>query len=312
MIQAWKVPHVLKGMLTHVPALNNWRLRHGSTGGSNSAEYCYGVWLRHLVTLNQHGFNVKATAIAELGPGDSIGTGLAALLSGADRYVGLDVMPYSAKADLEDILAALAQMYSSRAAIPGHDVFPRMRPRLGSYGFPADLICPDGLADRIEGIRSDLRRGIAGGDHVSYHAPWTSRTIAAGSLDLVFSQAVLQYIDNLEQTYRTMFDWLKPGGYCSHATGLGAVDLAPYWNGHWAYTDLEWDLVRGRREWILNRESLSTHLDHARRAGFEILLVAREYLAGGLDTDALAPRFQRLDAEDLRTGGVMLILRKPE
>jgi hypothetical protein len=45
----------------------------------------------------------------ELGPGDSIGAGLAALLSGADRYVGLDVMPFLARADLEKIFDELVQ-----------------------------------------------------------------------------------------------------------------------------------------------------------------------------------------------------------
>ena len=49
-----------------------------------------------------------------------------------------------------------------------------------------------------------------------------------------------------------------------------------------------------------------------RQAGFEILSAAREYVTGGLSADTPAPRFQKLDSEDLQTGGVMLILRKPE
>ena len=61
--------------------------------------YCYAVWLRHLIVLDRYGFSGKDAAIGELGPGDSIGTGIAALLSGARRYVGLDAVPY-AKGDL--------------------------------------------------------------------------------------------------------------------------------------------------------------------------------------------------------------------
>lgn len=312
MIQAWKVPHIVKGMLTYVPVLNHWRLRRGSTGGSGSARYCYAVWLRHLVMLAQHGFRVKGTAVAELGPGDSIGAGLAALLSGAAHYVGLDVMPYSAAADLEQILDDLAQMFSSREEIPNHHDFPRVRPRLASYEFPVNLIDSEAVAEKVERVRSDLRAGIHGGEYVSYHAPWTSTlVIAPDSLDLIFSQAVLQYIDDLRQAYHAMFSWLKPGGYCSHSTGLGAVDQSPYWNGHWAYSDLEWIMVRGRREWVLNRESLSTHLSYARDAGFTVLLLAAEHGRGGLGLNALSPRFQKLGAEDLQTCGVMLILQKP-
>jgi hypothetical protein len=316
MIQAWKVPHIVKGMLTYVPVLNHWRLRRGSTGGSCSARYCYAVWMRHLVTLAQHGFTVKGAAVAELGPGDSIGAGLAALLSGADHYVGLDVMPYSARADLDGILTDLARMYGSQEAIPDHDEFPRIRPRLASYEFPANLIHSDLLVEKVKKLSLDLGAGVGRGEsgaYVSYHTPWTSATaVAPGSLELIFSQAVLQYIDDLEGAYRAMFEWLKPGGYCSHSTGLGAVDLSPYWNGHWAYNDLEWSMVRGRREWVLNRESLSAHLAHARRAGFAVLLRAREDGDGGLGVSALSPRFQELSAEDLRTRGVMLILQKPK
>src|SRR5215467_13821096 len=83
MIQAWKLPHMLKGALTYVPALNAWRIRRASTGGSNSARYCYSVWFRHLINLDSCGFKIKGARVAELGPGDSIGVGLAALLSGA-------------------------------------------------------------------------------------------------------------------------------------------------------------------------------------------------------------------------------------
>lgn len=312
MIETWKIPQLLKGTLTYVPLFNRWRLRRGSTGGSNSARYCYAVWLRHLVVLARHGFVVRGAAVAELGPGDSIGTGLAALLSGADRYVGLDVVPYSASANLQGILTELAQIYSAREAIPGHDVFPRIRPRLACYDFPASLVDCDSLSEKVARVSADLGAGGLHGDCVNYLAPWTSALdVAPGSLDLIFSQAVLQYVDDLAATYRAMFTWLKPGGYCSHSTGLGAVNLSPYWNGHWAYRDWEWGMVRGRREWIINREPLDTHLSHARQAGFEVLLADREYDGGGLTTTALAPRFQKLAPDDLRTRGVVLILQKP-
>src|SRR5258708_2426522 len=111
-VQTWKIPHMLKGTLTWVPALNTWRVRRASTGGSDSPRYCYSAWLRHLIMLSQHGFQLKGSRVGELGPGDSIGIGLAALLSGADQYVGLDIVPFSAKANLETILDDLIALYS--------------------------------------------------------------------------------------------------------------------------------------------------------------------------------------------------------
>src|SRR2546426_12622447 len=83
-MQPWKLPHVVKGMLTWIPPIDALRQRRASTGGTNNPRYCYSVWLRHLVTLLPFGFQIKGARIAELGPGDSIGVGLAALLSGAE------------------------------------------------------------------------------------------------------------------------------------------------------------------------------------------------------------------------------------
>jgi hypothetical protein len=313
MIQAWKVPHILKGMLTYVPLLNTWRLRRGGTGGSNSSRYCYAVWLRHLVTLDEYGFKIKGAVVGELGPGDSIGTGLAALLSGAHRYVGLDVVPYSGKADLEQIFKDLARMYLSREPIPSHDEFPNVRPRLASYDFPDRVIHSQMLPEKADRIMSALRSGPSDDKDVSYRAPWASvKDLEPCSLDLIFSQAVLQCVDDLAETYYAMFAWLKPGGYCSHSTGLGAINFSPFWNGHWAYTDLEWRLVRGRREFLLNRQPLSTHLQLAGRVGFDVLHVDAQYDHGGLPVNALRSPFKEFAPEDLFARGAMFILRKPE
>jgi SAM-dependent methyltransferase len=314
MMQAWKVPHMVKGALTYVPLMNRWRLRRAATGGSGSARYCYAVWLRHLVTLGEHGFDIKGAVVGELGPGDSIGMGLAAVLSGAKKYVGLDVIPYSAQADLNELLSKLAHLYASKENIPGHDEFPNVRPRLTSYAFPEQLIDSASVPERLAQLRSAASAGLStGSTAISYRAPWSSaKDVESGSLDLIFSQAVLQYVDDLDMTYRAMFEWLKPGGFCSHATGLGAVDFAPSWNGHWAYKDWEWNVVRGRRELLLNREPVNSHLLHARNAGFDVLSVTSERAESGLPVTALAPRFRNLSVDDLQTRGAMFVLRKPQ
>jgi len=67
MVRGWKIPNIVKGMLTWTPLLNGWRLRGGLTGGSDSACYCYSVWIRHLVEHDQHRFRVAEAQIGELG-----------------------------------------------------------------------------------------------------------------------------------------------------------------------------------------------------------------------------------------------------
>jgi SAM-dependent methyltransferase len=311
MLQTWKVPPIIKGMLTYVPVLNAWRQNHATSGGTNTSRYCYSVWLRHLTTLYRYGFKIGGARIGELGPGDSIGIGLAGLLSGANRYVGLDIVPFSAKADLETIFEELVQLYSRREPIPDHSEFPRVRPRLDSYEFPSHFIDWDNFSSRAENVRRELRTDLGSGNLVDYRAPWTSpNEVAAASLDLIFSQAVLEHVDSLEETYKAMSLWLKPGGYASHVIDFTAHGLSPFWNGHWAYSDWEWKSVRGRREYLLNREPLSAHLVCASRAGFEIVHVHKDYGDSGLDPCALSKHFQALDSEDLRTRGAILILRK--
>jgi hypothetical protein len=71
-------------------------------------------------------------------------------------------------------------------------------------------------------------------------------------------------------------------------------------------------VVRGRREFVLNRKSLNAHIIQARNAGFELLFLEKEHATTGLPVSALADGFQDLDPDDLQTRGAMLILRKPQ
>jgi SAM-dependent methyltransferase len=303
----WKIPHMLKGALTWVPVFDAWRIRRASTGGSDSPRYCYSAWLRHLAILSGYGFCITGSRVGELGPGDSIGIGLAALLSGAEQYVGLDIVPFSAKADLETIFDELANLYSIKEPIPNSEEFPQLRPRLDSYEFPNHIVDRT-QADRI---RRELKTFWSGSQIIRYQAPWTSpKDIAPASLDLIFSQAVLEHVDNLEETYKAMFAWLKAGGYASHVIDFSAHHLSPFWNGHWAYSEFQWRLVRGRREFLLNREPLSSHIAHAKTVGFRILAIDTLRGHDGLERQDLRQRFQQLDGDDMETRGAMLVLQK--
>lgn len=312
MMQIWKARHLASGMSTWVPILNAWRQRHASTGGSDSARYCYSVWFRHLTRLDRYGFKVNGAHIGELGPGDSLGIGMASLLSGSARYVGLDIVPYSARADLGKMLDELLGMYLKEERVPDDKEFPFVRPRIDSFEFPDHIVDRKNVSTIAEAIRNQLWDGLKSGDLLGYRVPWMSLPqIEEASLDLIFSQAVLEHVDSLEETYRAMFAWLKPGGYASHVIDFRAHGRSPFWNGHWAYSDWQWKWVRGKREFLLNREPLSTHLLLAKKVGFELLLTERNQGHHGLEVSALAPRFRRMDTADAQTSGVFLILQKP-
>src|SRR5450432_4034075 len=119
-----------RGLATYVPGMATLHRHVTRTGGSDSARYCYSVWLRHLVLSYQNGLCTRPPSrVAELGPGDSIGIGLAALLSGADYYYGLDALPLANLRRNVGVFEELIELFRARAAIPGDDEFPGVKPK---------------------------------------------------------------------------------------------------------------------------------------------------------------------------------------
>ncbi len=296
---------VLSGMSTYLPGVD----LAGFTGGTDSARYCYAVWMRHWVratrAANRRGC---PRVVAELGPGDSLGIGLAALLSGAQRYVALDLVRYSAPAKNLQIFDELAQLLSARTPIPDASEFPFLYPRLDSYEFPASLGGAAPSPERLAAIRRSIEQPEAANSLIRYQAPWTAAgVIEEASVDYIFSQAVLEHIDDLQGVYAAMWRWLKPGGLMTHQIDFKCHGKAAVWNGHWAYPEPIWKLIVGRRPYLLNRQPHSVHLALLRRQGFEILEDAVEHTASLLRREQLNPRLRGLTDEDLTTSGAFIV-----
>lgn len=298
-----------RGLATYVPGIARLQRRVTRTGGTDSARYCYAVWLRHLVKSSEYGQCVRAPArVAELGPGDSIGSGLAALLSGADRYYGLDALPLANLRRNLGVFEELVELFSSRAAIPGDDEFPGIRPKLQSYDYPQRLLT--GIdTGRIERIRRSIEDPSNTDSMIRYVAPWWNPgVIERGGVDLIFSQAVLEHMEDLETAYSAMLGWLAPGGWLSHQIDFRSHGTAREWNGHWTYGDRTWGLLRGRRAFLINRAPHSTHLRLLRDSGFTIVC---DELAKGpaVARRKLASRFLSLSDADLTTSGAFILAR---
>src|SRR5260370_28824009 len=114
------------GRATYIPGLRGLTGRW--TGGTVSARYCYSVWLRHLSILQRSGLPTAFKTMVELGPGDSLGIGLAALLSGVERYIALDVIQYPSDAQNLRIFGELIALFKDRAPIPDEAEFPPVLP----------------------------------------------------------------------------------------------------------------------------------------------------------------------------------------
>src|SRR3954469_12131562 len=133
-----RIGPVARGLLTYVPPISEL-FASKSGGHTDSAAYCYGVWIKHLTLLHAHGFPGIPQTIAELGPGDSLGVGLCALLSGANHYVGLDVLAHSNTARNQLVLDDLITLFLERAPNPDRG-WPEVSSYLDERLFPSQVL----------------------------------------------------------------------------------------------------------------------------------------------------------------------------
>jgi hypothetical protein len=308
-----EIKAIVKGILSIVPGVNAIGRREG--GGANSARYCYSVWLRHLVLARMKGMNDIPLTVAELGPGDSLGIGISALLSGVETYSAFDVVNFIRLQQNLEILDELCILFEKKTPIPGDDEFPLLSPKLESYTFPANILSDDLLnrslsEQNIQEIKEALTcisNGKNDNKRISYFAPWTSNEILQkSSVDFIISQAVLEHVDNLHITYQVMNRWLKKGGYSSHQVDFKSHGYSKEWYGHWCYSDFKWKVIKGKRPYLLNREPLSTHLRIQIEYGFEILNVLRRISTVQAKRQKLAKKFVHIPDDDLVTSSAYI------
>jgi hypothetical protein len=306
---------VAKGAVKMLPGVKKL-IQPMKTGGTIESRYCYSVWLRHLFHWSNFNPYIPDT-VAELGPGDSIGTGLAALLSGSNHLFALDVVKYWNNERNLKIFEELVELFRKKAAIPGPQDYPRVRPAIDDYSFPSRILTDEmlkkSLADeRLNAIRHEITHiDDPSNAFIRYKIPWQDYDIInRNSVDLIYSQAVLECIDGLDNTFIAMCRWLKPYGLMSHTIDMKSHNLTREWNGHWKFSETGWFFVRGGRKYLLNRQPLSTYVSMHSKHGFEILVqktVKRENL---IAQESFAKEFRNLSEEDKTTSGVYLLSKK--
>ena len=216
------------------------------------------------------------------------------------------------------IFDELVALFDNHEDIPDDKEFPDVYPRLNSYQFMYDVFSQDILnyalgEHRVDKIKKDILNinNEDANSSLKYICSWLNPEIIEGeSADIIFSQAVLEHVDDLEQTYKILYRWLKKGGMMSHQIDFKSHGITDEWNGHWAFSDLSWRIIRGNRPYLLNREPLSTHIKYLRMTGFKISCVIPVNSTGGLNRKRLASRYKKLSDKDLTTSSAHIISRK--
>lgn len=307
---------LLKGLATYIPGAREYFC--SSSGGTVSARYCYSVWMRHLIKAHESGLNTRLDRIAELGPGDSLGIGLCAVLCGTKEYYGLDTKSHANTERNIKILEELAIMFNRRETIPDEVEFPAISPVLQNHAFPHHILTDEILnnslrPERIEAIEKALSDNRStSGIHIAYIAPWQNSSLheTAGTLDMVFSQAVMEHVEQVEATYAALYHWLHPGGFMSHAIDYKSHGYARDWNGHWTISEFSWKIIRGNRPYLINRLPHSAHIAAMQKAGFQITGEVKKNNTP-LAQHKLAEKFQTLTDDDRLTSGAFIQAVKP-
>jgi hypothetical protein len=287
------------------------------TGGSVSAEYCYSVFLRHLHFIRDRFPNESLKSMVEIGPGDSIGIGIGALLSGFSHYSGLDAQFYAKKELNIELFQSLRDLFSNRTDIPADNNFNKVKPYLSSYKFPINIFNDEIhqilLSEkRLNCIEEVLRGGNCNEISVDYIVGYDSDSVIHNSCDLILSQAALEHVMNIDDTYKWMAKWLRKGGLASLQIDFKSHGTSFDWNGHWIYTDEQWSIVEDSKTFRnINRLPLSKHLELLKLSGFEIEIVRAVQMPSRVKRRHLAEHWKKvISDEDLKAASAYILARK--
>ena len=229
----------------------------------------YSKWLQHIGAVMKQATGGMPRIVAEIGPGPSYAAGIAALIGGCSQYNALDVIEHADRSILPDVFDRIAKHFAdkreSRAWGP---ILPLQR-------FPSHLLSDRDLGELLAPSRlAALRKALADSRHgpLRVFVPWDDpAVIEKQSVDLVFSTAAMEHVDDLGKTYAAMKTWVRPGGAASHVIDYGCHGSCRDWNGHWTCSRLTWRLLKGNRPYFLNRQPHSAHTGLLRKNGFKIL-----------------------------------------
>ena len=268
------------GILSLIPGLYKWWDNQRPTGNTASSSYSKGIWEFHRDNYRRYTQKQHPYSIAELGPGATLGTCIAALCDGVERAVGLDVCPYAGSSQLNQEM--LDELWTKPRSDSKFEV----------------------LAKAIRKLGSPLRS-----TPLKYVAPWMNESvIPEGGIDLVFSHSVLEHVDQPADAYKACFRWLKPNGIMSHKIDHSSHGITNSWNGHYAIPRWLWRIIRGGRPYLLNRLTPSEHRALIKSAGFEII---SEILVNETDADRSTACSLKISEQDTECKTTAFVCRKP-
>ncbi len=277
----WWAKILAKLILSRAPlGYRLWRrLNLFAHGSMDSPEYAYDVMTAHVQRLGWR--DLRNKVVLELGPGDSLLSALIARALNARRVYLVDVGAF-ANNDMSRFSSACAYL-RTRGLEP---------PAIERCATIPDVLAACSAEYMTQGLE-DLAR------------------IPAGSVDFVFSQAVLEHVrlGEFAATLAAIRRIMTPSGAASHV-----VDLQDHLGGalnNLRFSDRAWESdFMARSGFYTNRVRYTEMLDLFRGAGWEPEVVGlRRWEALPTARPKLADQFRRLSDQDLLVSGFDVITR---
>ena len=292
-------------------------MKRPGSGGTFSSDYCYSVWHRHLKFLLDNGLfgNIdEISRVAEIGPGDSLGIGLASLYCGADEYYAFDVIEHANLSKNLQVSDELHKLFSSNADIPNTGNQINTYPKLKDYEFPEYLSSFE--AEYFENRRGEIAKALEKRGNtevvIDYVVPWyEAGKKSISEVDLIFSQAVMEHVEDIEFAYKEMFRWLRVGGVISHQIDFKTHEMTKEWNGHWYIGNPVWRFLAHGRKYPMNRLPLSSHVKKIQEAGFVIKFVLPVTRPSVFLSREPSVKNVSFTADDMVTSGALIQAVKP-
>ncbi len=278
----WWAKIAAKLLLSRIPLpYSLWkRLSLFEQGAMERPEYAYKVFRRHFDRAGAD-FAGKNFVALELGPGDTLYSALIARAFGATRTHLIDDGDFATR---------------------NLDNYEAMDRHLAQQGRPVAITRPLSSLDRLltECGAQYHRGGLE-----------SLRAIPDGSVDFIWSQAVLEHVRKADflETLRQMRRVLGTRGVCSHR-----IDLTDHLGGalnNLRFSDRTWESAFfSSSGFYTNRIGYSEMLSLFEDAGFEVEVCGIDrWPSLPVARRSLAPAFKDLPEEDLRVLGFDVILR---
>lgn len=278
----WYLKIALKIVLSRIPAKRTFWNRLGvfRHGRMKDPSYAFEVFMKH---FGRAGFpsDKQGFVALELGPGDSLFSALSVYSLGGSEIYLIDVAPFATR-DMSGYRQMAAFLSSKELRVP-------------------DLDSAFSLEQVLEVCGAHY--GTSGLDSL--------RSVPSGSVDIIWSQSVLQHIrrDEFADIIKESRRVIRPDGVCSHS-----VDLKDCLGGrlnNLRFPEQLWERnFMAKSGFYTNRIRFSEMLRLFEQAGFETEILGIErWKEVPTPKSRLATEFKALSEEELLVSAFDVLLR---